>query len=452
MATTDKDPSQQTEFKLVSVVIESERLQTSGSTPGIEVRQITSDFEIYEHIDKPYLTARLLIVDTDNLLQDVDFLGGERITFTIKSPKKESKPFTNTFYVTKITDSDKINNNAQSIVFHLIEDIGYFSNLQFVNRSYSGRIPDIISKICFNFLDGKELNFTDEDYEQIKVIVPNLDPIDAMLWLTKKAKTKEGYPFYLYSTLVKDKLQFHDLGTMLTQQVLNPTTPFISSSAAISSIDPNVRRKAILDHKFSEVADLFTLIQQGLIGSKYEFIDTLKEKRNNFHYDIIADLFKPLIDASILKDRQKNPPMSPKFKFNEIPFQEHDATFTSVIGGSNQYRYTDENDFELGYSEQRQLSDYKARVIGKSMDQILRIEPLTMVVDGLDFIDGDKHSTIGNRINIEFPQTKMDEVSNTIDKRKSGDYLIFASRFFFKKERFDLALTCVKLGNMKRNS
>ena len=46
----------------------------------------------------------------------------------------------------------------------------------------------------------------------------------------------------------------------------------------------------------------------------------------------------------------------------------------------------------------------------------------------------------------------MDEVSNTIDKRKSGDYLIFASRFFFKKERFDLALTCVKLGNMKRNS
>ena len=58
MATTDKDPSQQTEFKLVSVVIESERLQTSGSTPGIEVRQITSDFEIYEHIDKTYLTAR----------------------------------------------------------------------------------------------------------------------------------------------------------------------------------------------------------------------------------------------------------------------------------------------------------------------------------------------------------------------------------------------------------
>ena len=38
----------------------------------------------------------------------------------------------------------------------------------------------------------------------------------------------------------------------------------------------------------------------------------------------------------------------------------------------------------------------------------------------------------------------------TIYKRKSGDYLIFATRHMFKREKYDLALTCVKLGNYKR--
>ena len=425
MTQSDRDTSTQSQFNLVSVVIQSERL---NNPLGLEVNLIVSDFEIYEHLDKPYLTGKLMLVDTENILQDVDFLGGETITIEIKSPKKESKSFKNKFYVSRITDTDKINNNAQSIVFHLIEDIAYISNLQIVNRSYTGKISNILEKISFNFLQDKGVRSTKTDLDSIKVIVPNLDPLQAMLWLTKRAKTPEGFPFYLYSTLTKNELQFHDLGTMLESQVLNPNEPFRSSPAVIQSIDPQIRRKAILTHKFSEVADLFTILLEGLVGSKFEFIDGLLETRHKFHYDIIKDLFGPLIDKNILPVDQKNPPVSPQFKYDETSFNELDCTYTSTIAGNNQYRLTDNDNYMLGYGEEKTLSEYKSRIIGRSMDSIIRKEPLTMVIDGLDFIDGDKHSTIGNQISVEFPSSKPDSITDNVDKRKSGNYLIFAAR------------------------
>ena len=105
-----------------------------------------------------------------------------------------------------------------------------------------------------------------------------------------------------------------------------------------------------------------------------------------------------------------------------------------------------------GYNEEKELSGYKAKIIGRAMDAILRTEPLPMVVDGLDFLDGDKHSTIGNQLRIEIATTnpEPEKTASRIDKRKSGDYLIFATRHMFKREKHDLALTCVKLGNYKR--
>ena len=76
---------------------------------------------------------------------------------------------------------------------------------------------------------------------------------------------------------------------------------------------------------------------------------------------------------------------------------------------------------------------------------------MTMVVAGLDFIDGDKHSTIGNNIRVEVlvssnPENNVGEPLT--DKKKSGDYLIFAAHHMFKRGiRYDLKLSCVKLAN-----
>ena len=147
------------DFKFQSILLQSDRL--SGD---IEMKNNVSDVEIYEHIDKPYLTGKLLFIDNQNVLQEVDFLGGETITITIKSLREDTVPIKNKFYISKVIGSKKVNDNTQAIVFHLVEDIGYISNLQYVNRFYSGKITEILNKLSINYFNGKKVNSNGKDF------------------------------------------------------------------------------------------------------------------------------------------------------------------------------------------------------------------------------------------------------------------------------------------------
>lgn len=438
-----KSPDGKTNFRFESILIESERL----SNP-VECKNIVTDVNIYEHIDKPYLTAKLLLIDSEKILENVDFLGGEKITIQIKSSKPKTKMISNTFYVVDVPTIQKVNNDIQVLGFELIEDIAHFSNVQLICKSYTGKISEILTKISKNFLQSKPIKSNDNDRNRVKLIVPNLNPIQTLIWLKRTAKTIDGYPFFLYSTLAKKELQFFDLGTMLTTEAINPDVPFTTHTAQTNSIT-NARNRNIIETKFSSTATLFDLIRKSVIGSKYEYIDTTAEKTKTFHFDVIKDLFKPLINKSVLKKGQDNPPVSPKFTYETKPFNELDGTYSTIIGGSNVYRTSDEDNYILGYSEERSLADYKLRIISKAMNQIIRSEPLVMTVDGTDFIDGDKHSTIGNLINIQIPASRPETAGSNIDKKKSGEYLMFSAKHTFKKEKYDLTLTCVKLGRRR---
>ena len=81
-------------YILLSVLVESDRLKTGAS---VELKAITSDIEIYEHMEKPYLTGILVIVDNHGLFDQIDFMGNEKVTIRFKqhdSITEISKKFT----------------------------------------------------------------------------------------------------------------------------------------------------------------------------------------------------------------------------------------------------------------------------------------------------------------------------------------------------------------------
>ena len=59
-----------TSFDFETIQLLSERLDRP-----IELNRIVSDIEIFEHLEKPYLTARMLLIDDSNLYQAAK-LGG----------------------------------------------------------------------------------------------------------------------------------------------------------------------------------------------------------------------------------------------------------------------------------------------------------------------------------------------------------------------------------------
>ena len=445
-------------FLLKSVLLVSERL-----TESVELNRIVTDVEVFEHIEKPYLTGRIMLIDDSSFYENADIQGTERIQLTIVSSEEDSTPIVKTFFVAKVEKIQKVQDNAQTLMIHLVEDIFYLSSLKNVNRHYTGSRSNIIGKIAQNFLN-KRVFLTGKDKSVIEVIVPNLHPLEAMMWLNKKAVSSRGYPFYLYSTFVGDELRMENLGDILQRPALNAGEDdaafSISSLKAQDTMNVTAQRRIIENHQMNSQENLLDLIRKGLISSKFEYIDTLTEDTRSIDYNSRTSLFKNLLDDGVLNEKQKNPQIDFAELIEDKTIDKFRPLTCTYIGGSMAFRDSDTaegftpftyNAWNNSYGEYKTAADYKLNVISSTMDAILKKNPLIINLNGLEFIKGDAHRTIGNNISIAV-QSTHDQADDKVDRKKSGDYLIYSVRHMFKKtvDKYDVVMNCVKIGNLQR--
>jgi len=425
-----------------SIILESERIEDS-----LDIRNSVTDFDIFENLNKPYLTASMIFVDTSSVLEGVDILGGETVTFIIKSLKNdETTEIIKKFYITKIVKSVHTGDGTEVDVIHLTEDIAYISNLFNINKSYTGKRSTIISKILQNNFD-RSLTVKGEDINSTKVIIPNLNPIESMIWLKETASTVDGYPFYLYAKLVGEDLEFSDLGTLLSESPINPNQPFVYSKLAKNDSLFENRIKSIMNYQVGVSENLFELIQMSLIGSKQQYIDVLTNKTNSYNFDIQKDLLSKLRQKEVISTNQKRLPFSESFKIDDVSFNKLQSRTITQIGGAGVFR--DTSDTYLSYNEANTVGEYRLKTISRAMDQIIKKAPIQVIVEGNDFIDGDDNYAVGRNIELLFHKADQDKVEegDDIDLKKSGKHLIFATRHMFKKEKYDVSLSCVKIAS-----
>ena len=451
-------PQSNSGFLLKSVLLVSERL-----TESVELNRIVTDVEVFEHIEKPYLTGRIMLIDDSSFYENADIQGTERIQLTIVSSEEDSTPIVKTFFMAKVEKIQKVQDNAQTLMIHLVEDIFYLSSLKNVNRHYTGSRSNIIGKIAQNFLN-KRVFLTGKDKSVIEVIVPNLHPLEAMMWLNKKAVSSRGYPFYLYSTFVGDELRMENLGDILQRPALNAGEDdaafTISSLKAQDTMNVTAQRRIIENHQMNSQENLLDLIRKGLISSKFEYIDTLTEDTRSIDYNSRTSLFKNLLNDGVLNEKQKNPQVDFAELIEDKTIDKFRPLTCTYIGGSMAFRDSDTaegftpftyNAWNNSYGEYKTAADYKLNVISATMDTILKKNPLTINLNGLEFIKGDAHRTIGNNISIAV-QSTHDQADDKVDRKKSGDYLIYSVRHMFKKtvDKYDVVMNCVKIGNLQR--
>ena len=192
-----------------------------------------SSFQIFEHIEKPYLTAEFNIVDNVNLIQGYDFQGGEKLTIDIvqSEERNDGLGITKEFLIDRIEEITRADEVVDSMVFHCIEYHSFKSSLQNISRSYTGTTGNIISKIMSEYLDRDLLTLGDEGTGVIKVIIPNLNPIEAAMWLKNRSVSQIGMPYYIFSVLGADNLVMKVLGTILSEPIINTDVPLITHPA-----------------------------------------------------------------------------------------------------------------------------------------------------------------------------------------------------------------------------
>ena len=434
----------QIEIKITEAVISSDRTPVS-----VDIKNLISDFEIYENIVNPYLTANIIFVDQENIVQDMDLQGGEKLTFSFYHVEEMNKgvEIRKEFVIDSIKEISKAGERDEVVRIHCTEFIGLISSLQNVNRVYTGAPSEIIAKIMSEFLDRDLIQIGNDSLKDMKVIIPNMHPIEACQWLIKRTLTQEGFPFFLFSTIGVDNLILKDLGTMLSQQPINKKIPYFYAPSLVTTKSIQ-SYYAIQDYEYSDTENLIGLIREGLVGAKYNFYSTLTALEDPIKFNVDRNVFKRLAQQNSIGANNTRYNYAPGYRFNDIAFQEYESKNISSINSSGAYT-TKDSVFKSYHEESTKGSNIK-KVIQKSLRGFLGKTPLRMTVRGRDFVTADNNYSIGKTIRINFLDTNplVDTNAAKLDEKKSGDYIIVEARHNYRIEKFDTTLLCAKIGSI----
>mgnify|MGYP003644387164 FL=1 len=425
-----------TPFEFQSILLKP---SAEGYLP-IEMKLLVTDLDVYEHIDKPYLTGIMAFQDTANIMNGSNIRSGDMVTIKIRDTK--GKIFVDkVFRIDKIMSATRMeqNQNSESVVLHIVENHWYESNLRNVNKSYSGKPSRILTTISSDHLDNKTIESSNTDIQSLKVIVPNLTPIEAMCWLKNRTTTAKGYPFYLFSSVRNDKLHFRDLSDMITKEPWNSSSPH-SYAASNQGLGDVAMRRTIKSYEHKNTGNLLTLIDKGLVGGNHQYLNPTSNKMEVVKFDIHKDVIKLLETDNISKKRAF---YSEDLKVGDKPFNKMTSRVTTQVTSTSSI--SDKG--KTSYSEANSSAEYKRDVISRTVLGLMQLSPMTVTVNGLDFANR-LDNTIGSVMRIAFLLTNFTQsTKETFDGKKSGDYLVYSAKHSFKTEGYDVSLTCMKLSN-----
>jgi len=455
-------------------IVFEEAVITASNGEEFVITDVITDIDVYEHLDKPYITGVATFLDPESLDERINFYGVEKFDFRVKLPESAALSIEKSFFISKVVKSIRTNDSQSVITIHLLEDIGYLSEMQNVNKSYFGKGYEIISKIVKEFL-GKELSKprdagpeyeTSQDAQgQFGVVIPDMRPLRAADWIKDRITTKDASPFYFFSTLTNDKLHLMSLSRMLSGEPVNArTSPYKYSQAFTNAENPSIDRDAYNIEKYSNPSndELLKINSNGFLNSQFAFHDITRNKvtypghrqsgnNKNKNRWTARDMYetRTVIGKALGKSIKIEEAYPVEAGLEEkggdaeaVPFHlRNSSNLVSNIYSTDLY---DANIYSLG--ESRSNGEFLERLDSKGLRHWVVNYSLNFSVPGRNFISGLANMTIGNKYKLQFlaPSTQGQNATQE-DTKKSGDYLIYAARHSFTREGYMAHLTGVKL-------
>ena len=426
------------DFKINKVVISAERYRFV-----VDIARVISEINIYEHIDKPFLTGSILFNDNANLYNEINWLGTEKVEIEIALDEDGDNVINRVFRAQKINRAVKSNDQNETFLISIVEEHAYLSSLKKVQRSYEGYHVEIIEKILKDNLDLElmyDRNKPFTGFKKRRVIVPNMTPLEAANWVKDSSPDAYGSPYYLYSTISDERIRYIDLETILNLSPLNYSTPYIYAQAfgsKASDFDLINQSYIIQSYRTANTEDLLNLVKRGYVGAQWNFFDAYKGEQYEVRHDI-KKTFDELVSRQVFPPTQNDPTYDEDANLHSHVSRELNQISTSRI-------YTDW-DIYSSYHEDEDDVLHENKVVQKSLRSFLLKSPLDINVPGRNFLKRNHNMTIGNILRLRFHINDDQETSGqAIDHKRTGEYLVYAARHVFTANRYTVNLTCTKM-------
>ena len=440
------------QFKLTKAHISADRFG-GFDKKFFDVKNQVAEINIYESIEELSLTGTIAIVDDKSLYELINFNGTERIKLEMAGLGKDTDPvFEKTFIMTNIVRQLKGNDKSSIYVFDIIDEHGFISEAERLRGSYRGRIDDIVKRISltqlnksvdisYQFLSKKDR--VDAIQDDIRVIIPNLSPINAIKWLLSRATTQTGSPFFLWASIHDENLRLGNLDVMYRQTPFNDKLPYTFNPSNVNVAEDKTEFEQGFTIKglgLGEMGDTLHLVTNGSVGASQSITNLNTGQIMQQHYDVQRTI-NNLDQQDVIKKKNQNV-FDRKFKLKDKLINEYQGQNVHQVVSTGTYgkfkSYHDE------FEEEKHLKKLESA----SIKDLLVKNMMSITVPGTAFFLG--KAAVGDTVNLSIVNDnlevgKQSNADDMLDKNKSGKHLIYDLRHTFRGTQHDVTMNVCKL-------
>lgn len=447
---------------------------------SLDISEAVGQIDLYEHLEKSFMTGTIILSDTTDLFNVIQFRGTEYVDIQISFPSDQRLPLRKTFIVTKVDQNKKgLNDNTAAIIIQLVEEHFFLSKITNLSKAYEGKPNEIIQTVLTDSRIGRSLfQETPEAQTPVRYLSPYVTPLKIARYMTNLSTTEEGLPYFLYSSLSaeSEEIVFRHLGEILESPI--DRDPFIYSqaltglmngslpgSSGVDLYDPRLsgselsrgrtielekKGRVIEDYRHWNSYDLLRQAELGNIGTDYELVNANQFNTRGFHLDYTDTLSQ--LNPYLPRD-QVNPTYD-STSFGGI--HNRRVAQAQIMYLSNIYSDSFYNpyDNEL-YTSPGRLANAKA------LRESLSLDMIDVKVPGFNFFPfaGDsgrrKGRCVGRSVNLKFLNNNIEadltDPDNSIDKKISGQYMVYSAKHTFGMTKYTVSMTCAKYSDLFPN-
>lgn len=418
---------------IISIELNSDRFNKPLLLLGTEkgAASIVAEINIFESIKTPYLTGNMVLIDDHDIYRLADIQGTERIKIVFALPTNESQIIELNFVLLDVEGQMKNNDTTSTLIVNMIEDIGYYNELQQISKSYQGKGENILSNILKDNLNRNLINrsLVNSHQKPFRYIAPFISPLDAAKNVLSNMTTDLGMPYFLYSSIFSKDYNLVDLETILSKktEAFNKGMPFKFSQITSSTSDIETQATSITAMSNSNLENTLKLAKRGAVGSDYNHINLTSGKIYPTHLNVDEQI-RSFISNEVIDDNFKSVLIDNKFVADPEGIDERSIsdfnTKNKISLGTHTYPNSEYNAFKQPEFDQfATLLETRKSILNMLMKNIYEI-----YVPGLLFSAKNSKTSVGNKIEIEI-LTNDDQ--GKIDDKRSGDFIILTKRHIF---------------------
>jgi hypothetical protein len=397
------------------IELEELKLYSASRPTGEDIRLMFDSFSIFEDIEMPVITGRIVIKDGINLYSTLGINGSEFLKITFKKPGSDDKiKYSKTFRIYAVTNRQPAENNlTQTYVLHFCSEELVFSNQQYITKAYKNKSANQhIVAILRDYLKAPNSKLLSTNFEtsygRTDFLFTIFRPVDAIKKLSEYAYSPNKSTFLFFENA--QGFNFKSIESLLSSPPIADVNYSIAKLANEPKDAANQNLTDVNTFVFDSVFDVLKSTEKPEFAGTLYTLDLIRQKFSQKlinAYNAIPQQLR--LDKSLSFGTAKN-------RNNKSVYEEYQNNI--------KYSLTNYGRTNVPYMIERNYRENNTNVEDVLLQRKIQLNALFSTRLKC-VVPGNPAYTIGYTVNFNLPSfAHEDENGRTLDPFYSGKYLI----------------------------